>query len=62
MGYIAEPSGVDFFVDSKPPTAEDLRMVSEAIAHYKSTVEKKTLSKTNGTRKKHDKNVAKAKL
>lgn len=35
MGYIKEPKGVDFVVEPHVVTAEDRRIISEAIAHYK---------------------------
>jgi hypothetical protein len=41
MGHIKEPKGVDFFVDSKPLTSEDLKLISEEIAYYKATGRKK---------------------
>lgn len=44
MGYIKEPEGIDFFVDSKPLTEKDKREISEIIAHYKSTGRKKKLT------------------
>ena len=37
MGYIKEPKGVDFVVEPPVVTAEDRRIISEAIAHYKAT-------------------------
>jgi hypothetical protein len=37
MGYIKEPKGVDFVVEPHVVTAEDRRIISEAIAHYKAT-------------------------
>jgi hypothetical protein len=37
MGHIKEPKGVDFYVDSKPLTAEDLQLINEAITYYKAT-------------------------
>jgi len=40
MGYIKEPDGVDFFVDSKPLTDKDRKEISEIIANYKSTGQK----------------------
>ena len=43
MGYIKEPDGVDFFVDSKPLTEKDRREISEIIAYYKSTGRKKKI-------------------
>lgn len=56
MGHIKEPKGVDFYVDSRPLTAEDLHLISEVIAYYKATGRKihassnrkGTLSKRNG--------------
>ncbi len=43
MGYIKEPDGIDFFVDSKPLTEKDRKEISEIIANYKSTGQKKKL-------------------
>lgn len=40
MGYIKEPKGIDFIVESTPPTAEDKKMLSEIIAYYKATGKK----------------------
>lgn len=37
MGYIKEPSGVDFVVDPKPLTVADRKKISEIIAYYKAT-------------------------
>jgi hypothetical protein len=37
MGYIKEPAGIDFFVDTKPLTAADRKKISEIIAYYKAT-------------------------
>ena len=37
MGYIEEPDGVDFFIDSKPLTEKERKEISEIIAHYKLT-------------------------
>jgi hypothetical protein len=37
LGYIKEPKGVDFVVESTPLTPEDRRMISNAIALYKAT-------------------------
>ena len=45
MGYIKEPDGVDFFVDSKPLTEKERKEISEIIANYKLTGRKnKTIS------------------
>jgi len=37
MGYIKEPKGVDFVVEPHVVSAEDRRIISDAIAHYKAT-------------------------
>jgi hypothetical protein len=42
MGYIKEPKGVDFVVEPHIVTAEDRRIISDAIAHYKATGKFKT--------------------
>ena len=41
MGYIKEPEGVDFLVDSKPLSKKDRKDISDIIAHYKLTGQKK---------------------
>ncbi len=46
MGYIKEPTGIDFVVDSTPLTDEDRKRISEIIAHYKATGKKLPLKKT----------------
>ena len=50
MGYIKEPSGIDFIVDNTPPTSEDRKMISEVIAYYKATGRKKLAGKTTKRR------------
>ena len=45
MGYIKEPSGVDFVVDPTPLTAADKKRISEVIAHYKATGRKMVFKK-----------------
>ncbi|MGN6438855.1 MAG: hypothetical protein ACTHMM_20085 [Agriterribacter sp.] len=50
MGYIKEPAGIDFVVESTPLTAEDRKRISEIIAYYKATGKKMLPKKT--TRKK----------
>lgn len=45
MGYIKEPKGVDFVVEPHVVTAEDRRVISEAISHYKATGKFKKASK-----------------
>jgi hypothetical protein len=37
MGYIKEPDGVDFFVDSTALTQASKKKISEVIAYYKAT-------------------------
>jgi hypothetical protein len=37
MGYIKEPKGVDFVVESTPLTPADKKMIDDAIALYKAT-------------------------
>jgi hypothetical protein len=51
MGYIKEPKGVDFVVEPHVVTAEDRRIISEAIAHYKATGKFKTAPKTKRVRR-----------
>ncbi|MEO7528603.1 MAG: hypothetical protein ABIT35_10205 [Chitinophagaceae bacterium] len=46
MGYIKEPAGVDFVVDSTPLTTEDRKRISEIIAYYKATGKKMPLQKS----------------
>lgn len=51
MGYIKEPKGVDFVVKPHVVTAEDRRIISEAISHYKATGKFKKVSKPKKTRR-----------
>ena len=37
MGYVQEPEGVDFYVDSKSLTEKERKEISETIAYYKLT-------------------------
>jgi hypothetical protein len=46
MGYIKEPAGIDFVVDSTPLTRADRKKISEIIAYYKSTGKKMPLQKS----------------
>lgn len=46
MGYIKEPEGIDFFVNSTPLTESDRKKISEIIAHYKATGRMKPISKS----------------
>ena len=52
MGYIREPEGVDFVVDSRPLKDWEKAMISEIIAHYKKTGEIKKPTTSKKTRKK----------
>ena len=61
MGYIKEPAGVDFVVDSTPLTTEDRKRISEIIAYYKATGKKmplqKSPTKTRLAKKKQEKGI-----
>ena len=46
MGYIKEPTGIDFVVDPTPLTTEDRKKISEIIAFYKATGRKMQLTKS----------------
>ena len=46
MGYIKEPSGIDFVVDPTSLTVADKKKISEIIAYYKTTGKKMPFSKT----------------
>lgn len=55
MDIIKEPEGVDFVVEPVKLTTADKELISKAIAHYKATGEKlsvsHTKSKTSKTKK-----------
>jgi len=51
MGYIKEPKGIDFVVEPHVVTAEDRRIISEAIAHYKDTGKFKRVPKPKRARR-----------
>jgi hypothetical protein len=51
MGYIKEPKGVDFVVEPHIVTAEDRKIISEAIAHYKATGKFKKVAKPKRARR-----------
>jgi hypothetical protein len=51
MGYIKEPKGVDFVVEPHIVTAEDRRIISEAIAYYKATGKFKKVPKPKKARR-----------
>ena len=44
MGFIKEPDGIDFVVDSKPLTDKDGKRISDAIALFKTTGKKELYS------------------
>jgi hypothetical protein len=47
MGYIKEPKGVDFIIQSKPLTDEERKQISKFIQDYKAiNAVKKTRSKS----------------
>ncbi|MGH2643250.1 MAG: hypothetical protein ACRDE2_04830 [Chitinophagaceae bacterium] len=46
MGFIKEPKGVDFIIQSKPLTDKDRQEISKHIADYKSKHGKKQAVKT----------------
>ncbi len=45
MGYIKEPTGIDFIVDPTPLTTKERKKISEIIAYYKATGRKMPLPK-----------------
>jgi hypothetical protein len=47
MGYIKEPIGIDFIVDSAPITAIERQKISDIITYYKTTGKKTFLLKKN---------------
>lgn len=52
MGYIKEPEGVDFIINSEPLTSEDRKRISEFIAEYKAKKGQKEAQKTVRRKKK----------
>lgn len=47
MGFIKEPKGIDFIIQSKPLTDKDRQNISKHIADYKVKQAKKLTTKTN---------------
>jgi hypothetical protein len=47
MGFIKEPKGVDFIIQSKPLTDKERKEISKYIADYKARNKKKLSSKAN---------------
>lgn len=52
MGYIKEPEGVDFVINSEPLTLEDRKRISAFIADYKAAHKQKEPKATLRKRKK----------
>lgn len=50
MGYIKEPKGVDFIIQSKPLTNEERAAISEYIRNYKSKHKAKRSIHTRATK------------
>ncbi len=46
MGFIKEPKGIDFNIQSKPLTDKDRQDISKHIAEYKAKQAKKQTRKT----------------
>ena len=53
MGYIKEPKGVDFIVNSNPLTDKDRSDISNLIAYYKKKSKKLKEKKSNKTGRKN---------
>lgn len=51
MGYVKEPEGVDFIINSEPLTEEDRKRISEFIADYKAKNNQETPKKSIRRRK-----------
>jgi hypothetical protein len=47
MGYIKEPDGVNFIVDSTPLTEAGKKKISEIISYYKATGRKMDVKRTS---------------
>lgn len=45
MGFIKEPKGVDFIIQSKPLTDKERKEISKYIAEYKAKNKKKQANK-----------------
>lgn len=46
MGFIKEPKGIDFIIQSKPLTDKERKYISKLIADYKKKQAKKRTRKT----------------
>ena len=53
MGFIKEPKGVDFAIQSERLTDKDRKEISEFIKNYKQSQIKKTSTNSNRTRSKN---------
>lgn len=49
MGFIREPKGVDFIINSEPLTEKDREEISNYIKEYKAKYESHTRKKSNST-------------
>ena len=52
MGFIREPKGVDFIIQSEPLNEKERKEISQFIADYKSKKTKNQLKKVGNTREK----------
>ena len=52
MGFIREPKGVDFIIQSDPLTEKERKEISQFITDYKSKKSKTELKKVGNKRKK----------
>lgn len=50
MGFIKEPKGVDFVIQSKPLTDKDREEISKFIANYKAKRRKRRVAKTKSSK------------
>ena len=55
MGYIKEPEGVDFIIDSEPLTDKDRKEISQFIANYKANKAGRKSARTSQAKKKNRK-------
>ncbi len=53
MGYLKEPKGVDFIIESEPLTEKDRKEISRFIAEYKSKSKKRKQRKRETANNKH---------
>lgn len=57
MGYIKEPKGVDFIINSEPLTDKDRQEISEFIRNYRSSVLKSESQSIKSTKNKRPKSL-----